>query len=276
MEGRAAKRTNTAKHLMSHINDNSLPNINQKMTKTSKQFRPIVYRQKRTLLYSADQNKRFQLDSKKFRISINKKKEQIFSLEKKCKILKEKNKFNDEIIKEMFTTKGMGGENNNQNNNRNINPVSYRISRNKKKEEEEKKRVAEYKENKKILESVKNQYIIGKQENKKVRVEISLLDEDIKDIESKINQKKNEIINIKNKIKLTEKNKNQKKEILEINEEENKKLSEEIMKFLEKQIDSNKKKLNEKNAIIEKNTKIIEELRNKKIKLEKRIKKKVE
>ena len=267
MEGRAAKRTNTSKHLMSHKNDNSLPNINQKMTKTSKQFRPIVYRQKRTLLYSADQNKRFQLDSKKFRTSINKKKEQIFSLEKKCKILKEKNKFNDEIIKEMFTTKGMAGENNNQNINRNTNLVTYRISRNKKKEEEEKKRVAEYKENKKILESVKNQYIIGKQENKKIRVEISLLDEDIKDIESKINQKKNDIINIKNKIKLTEKNKNQKKEILEINEEENKKLSEEIMKFLEKQIDSNKKKLNEKNDIIEKNTKIIEELRNKKIEL---------
>ena len=139
MEGRTAKRTNTAKHLMRQTNDNSLPNINQKMAKTSAQFRPIIYRQKRTLLYSADQNKRFQLDSKKFRISINKKKEQIFSLEKKCKILKEKNKFNDEIIKEMFTTKGMGGENNNQNNNRNANPVTFRISRNKKKRTKKKK-----------------------------------------------------------------------------------------------------------------------------------------
>ena len=192
MEKKKNKRAKTSKQLIRY-NNCILPQLNSNT--------PLIYKQKRSKLSSAEQNKKFKLDSKKFKVSINKKKEQIFSLEKKCEILKDQNKFNDEIIKEMLTT-------NNKDNKDNINKkqktktfeiTNYNIKR-------DINIVKDYKENKKILENVKNQYIMGKIENKKIKNEIEILDEDIKDIENKINQKKNDIFNIKNKIKITEKN----------------------------------------------------------------------
>ena len=182
MEKKKNKRAKTSKQLIRY-NNCILPQLNSNT--------PLIYKQKRSKLSSAEQNKKFKLDSKKFKVSINKKKEQIFSLEKKCEILKDQNKFNDEIIKEMLTT-------NSKDNKDNINKkqktktfeiTNYNIKR-------DINIVKDYKENKKILENVKNQYIMGKIENKKIKNEIEILDEDIKDIENKINQKKNDIFNI--------------------------------------------------------------------------------
>ena len=78
-----------------------------------------------------------------------------------------------------------------------------------------------------------------------------ILNEDIKDIEKKVQEKKNEIIYLKNKIKISEKNKIQKNEILEKNKKENDKLNEEIIRYLEMQIGSNKEKLEDQNSKIE-------------------------
>ena len=259
-------RTNTAKASLRY--NNNLPPLPNIMSRTSNQFHPIITKKKRTFLYSADQSKKYKLDSEKYRISINKKRIQISNLEKKCKMLKEKNKFNDEIIREMLCIKDNDADN------KIVNQSNPPLNSNKSKENDQYiDRVKDYKKNKKILENVKNEYLIGKQENKKIKSEISVLNEDIKDIEKKVQEKKNEIIYLKNKIKISEKNKIQKNEILEKNKKENDKLNEEIIRYLEMQIGSNKEKLEDQNSKIEYNNKLIQILKNTLNDLESKIKK---
>ena len=248
MENRFAKRTKTAIGSVRFKNSN-LPQINHYFGKTSIHF--FKFKKARTKLASADFSKTYKLDYQKYRNSINLKKEKIYSLEKLCENLQDKAKFNDEIVKEILT------ENNVKTFNMDARPVNKRkiniIDINDK--------VKEYKIINKTVDNIKNEYIKGKVENKKIKTEIWFINEHIKETENNVQLKKNEILNLKNKIKIAEKNKKQKEEILDKKEEENNKLNKEIIKYFEKQIDINKNKLNEENTLIEKNTQLIEKLK---------------
>ena len=256
-------RTKTAKALSRYKNDNNLPFIQNAMSKTSTQFHPIIYK-KRKYVLSADITKKYRLDSEKYKKSINLKKEKIFFLEKKCEILKDKNKFNDEIIKEILINNSSTYINNNQ---RKI------IIKNSKENNQYIERVKDFKKNKPILENARNQYDSEMKENTRIKQEILDLNEDLKAYGNKLEQKKKEIITLKNKMKIVEKNKSQKKELLDKNEEENNKLNEKIVKYLKKQINSNKIELDNRNKSLQNNKQLIEELKKKYDDLEKKLKK---
>ena len=260
MEKRFTKRTLTATYSL-RVKNRNLPQINHILGKTSMHF--FQLKKARAKLASADFTKTYKLDYQKYRNSINMKKEKIYSLEKLCENLQDKAKFNDEVAKEILAG------NNWKTGRMDVPPVNKRkiniidIS----------DKVKEYKIINKTVDNIKNVYIKGKIENKKIKTEIWSINEDIKDTENYIQLKKNEIINLKNKIKIAEKNKKQKEELFDKKEEENNKLNKEIIKYFVKQININKNKLNEKNTLIEKNTQLIEELRMKLKNLESKINK---
>ena len=264
MEIKLSLRNTTPKNSMRY--NVSLPLINQKMGKTSNQFQPFQLIKSHSKIASA---KKLKLDYQKYKKSINLKKEQINTLEKQCKNLKDKNKFNDEVVQEIILRNKKNFKKN-ENNKISIDAHWSTNPQNKKREEE---RVENYKEIKKNLENIKNEYIKGKNENKKIKDEILLLNDDIKDIENKVEQKKNDIINLKNKIKIEEKNKKLKEEILEKEKAENNKLNQDIKTYYEKQIDNNNNKLSEKNEIILKNIQLIVKLKSKLEELEQKVKK---
>ena len=257
---RFAKRTRTAIGSI-RVKNRRLPQININFGKTDINF--FQLKKVRAKLASADFSKTYKLDYQKYRNSINLKKERILSLEKQCESLKDKAKFNDEVIKEILEG------NNYKTINSDIKPLFRRklniININDK--------VKEYKIINKTVENIKNEYIKGKLENKKIKTDIWSIIGVIEEIENNVKQKKNEIIHLKNKIKIAGKNKIQKEEILDKKEEEDNKLNKAIIKYYEKQIVINKNKLNEKNTLIEKNNHLIEELKMKLLKLEEKINK---
>lgn len=236
------------------IQNNNLPSIpNKKMGKTGFQFYSYKTMKNRAFLSSADFTRKYRLDYQKYRDSINSKKEKIFSLEKECKNLKDKTRFNNEIVKEILILNNTNIDTNINNNYKSFNQGKINIKNIEK--------VRNYKIINNTLENIKNKYIKGKLENKKIKTDIWSINDYIKETENNIQQKKNEIINFKNKIKIAEKNKKQKNELLNEKEKENNKVKEEIVKYFKKQIDLNKNKLNEKESLIKEKDELIEKLK---------------
>ena len=265
MEIKLSLRNTIRKNSMRY-NNVSLPPINQKMARTSNQFQTFQLIKTHSKIASA---KKLKLDYQKYKKSINLKKEQINTLKKQCENLKDKNKFNDEVVEEIISR----NKNNLKKKENSIISIDAHRATNPQNKKREEERVENYKEIKKNLENIKNEYIKGKTENKKIKDEILLLNDDIKDIENKVEQKKNDIINLKNKIKIGEKIKKQKEEILEKEKDENNKLNKDIKTYYEKQIDINSNKLSEKNEIILKNIQLIVKLKSKLEELEQKVKK---
>ena len=242
-----------------------LPIISNQMVTT---FNKQSLQKKRRIILSSDQNKKYKLDSKVYQQNINSKKELIIDLEKKCENLKEKNKFNNEIVNEILIR-----NKNHIYNNNNIKSKSPFYKTMKLSSANPSVKAKEYKNKKKTLEDIKTEYFKGKQAINSIKNEIEEIDEDMDDNRTKIEQKKNAINGLKYKIIIASKN----YELLQdnLNKCENKKkaLNEEIIKCLEKQIKANKEKLNDKDKIIKKNEQDINELRIKLEQLQKQIKK---
>jgi len=264
MEIKTYNRIKTSKSSTKYKPNNTLPVINNMMSKTSLQFNPNKkIKKERKFLQSSDISRKYQIDFKNYLSIINTKKEKIFDLERKFKLLNDKNKFNNEIAKELLLKNkkyhycSTSPSEKNEIKNNNI----------------QSDRVKEYKINKQNLDAIKSHYIRKKQDNNNIYNDINEINKNLKFLGNNINQKKNDIEVLKNKIKIAEKNKLQKKGILlqYVNEKNHK--NNEIIKCLEKQINLNKEKLNEKNEIIEKNTQEINDLKIKLEELEKLTKK---
>ena len=166
MKSNISYRASSVKKLHSH--NIILPFLNN-FQKPDSNFNIKQYRNKKDLRYSANQTKKFKLDLEKYKTSISMKKDQIFSLEKKYEILKDKNKFN-EVIQEIISKNNNKTSNSIINNNLNCNNNNNMIKSISKKNNES--RVTNYKKNKKILEIVTNDYMTGKKEKKKIKEEI--------------------------------------------------------------------------------------------------------
>ena len=264
MERKNYNRTKTSKSSTKYKPNNTLPVIFNMMSKTSTQFNSNKkIKKERKFLHSSDISRKYQIDFKNYINSINTKKEKIFDLERKFKLLNDKNKFNNEIAKELLL----------KNKKYQYYATAPSETNEIKNNNTQSERVKEYKNNKKNLDAIKSHYIKKKQDNNNIHNDINEINEDLKFLGNNISQKKNDIEVLKNKIKIAEKNNIQRKVILLQYEKEKKHKNNEIIKCLEKQINLNKEKLNEKNNIIEKNNQEINDLNIKLKELEKLIKK---
>ena len=257
------ERTKNKSTSMRYRMDNTLPPINNMMKKTYNNFNPNINTiKKKKALLSSDLTKKYKLDSQKFQNSINLKKEQINDLQQKCEFIKDKNKFNDEIVNEILIKNKYQNINNNKRSSSVINIMK-----------DEHVTVKQYKKNKNALDVNKRNYIKGKYENQNIENDIKKINENLNDIKTKVIEKKNEMNALKNKLKIAEKDNKEREEVLNHYEGVKKNLNNEIIKSLGKQINLNKEKLNEKNNIIKNNTQEIEDLKRKLEELEKLLKK---
>ena len=242
-----------------------LPLISNQMITT---FNKQSFKKKRRIILSSDQNKKYKLDSKVYQQNINSKKELINDLEKKCENLKEKNKFNNEIVNEILVRNKTPIYNNIDNKNKRPFYKTMKL-----RSANSSAKAKEYKNKKKILEDIKTEYFKGKQAINNIKNEIEEIDEDMDDNKTIIEQKKIAINGLKNKIMIATKNYELVQDNLNKCENKKKALSEEIIKCLEKQIKANKEKLKDKDEIIKKNEQDINELITKLEQLQKQIKK---
>ncbi len=256
---RAKNKSTTLRYRM----DNILPPINNMMRNTYNNFNPNINTiMKKKELLSSDLTKKYKLDSKKFQSSINLKKQQIEDLQKKCEFIKDKNKFNNEIVNELLIKNKYKSINKNKRSSSVIDTTKG-----------EHVTVKQYKKNKNALDVNKRNYIKGKYENENIENNIKEINENLNDIKNKVMEKKNEMNGLKNKLKIAEKDYKEREGVLNHYESVKNNLNNEIIKSLGKQINLNKEKLNEKNNIIKNNTQEIEDLKRKLEELEKLLKK---
>ena len=271
MERKKPVRTKTTRSVGVLKTNAFLPLLSNKMGRTFNNFK--IKKTEKILLLS-EINKKYKLDSRAYQQNINLKKELINDLQKECEYLKDKNKFNNEIVNEILIINNNNNYDNSNNIDKNKNIIKRKILiRAKSRSIKPSSKAKDYKNKKKSLDVIKTEYIREKQEILNLKNEIEEINEDLNENKNVIEQKKNAINGLKNKIIIAGKNYEIIKEMLEKCESEKKALNEEIIKCLGKQIKVNKEKLNEKDNIIKKNEKDINELKNKLEQLEKLIKK---
>ena len=226
------------------------PIESNKMKISSKNLYQAI--KKRCINHTPDYNKKILLDISSYKSIIKKKDNEINLIQNKKRILEGRQKFNEDIANKIFL-KDIDVENTIMKNNTkillgsNINTNNEKIANN-------------YKTNVNKLEDKKKEYLDGKKEIADLKNELAEYDNSILNIESKISQKKKEINNQKNKINIAQNNKNQRKEILE--KEEQKQFNEKNnIKSLNEEIKRNENISNENNLKIKNNEKEIEALK---------------
>ena len=226
-------------------NSMSLPYIN---SVSKKQISQTNF--KKDLLNSPIKEQKYKLDVKRFTYNLNSKKKMLDSLKKECEKIKNIGKSSNKTIEIPLKF-----DSNEYEYLRNSDRKIKILNRNKQRDE----KVKSYKETKANLELSRYEYNTRNHENIKIKSEIKTIDDEIKNIENKINERNNDVKNIKIKIGLAKKNNKEIMQLLEDGKERNIKLN--YIKELEIQKNINLNKLKETNQIINKNQNEINELK---------------
>ena len=239
---------NLEKRISRYKNSVNLPIINNN---SSRRYL-LKVNSKNNIINSSIKGQKYKLDVKKYQTNIITKKKKLDFLKKECQQLKKRESSTDKLINISLKLES-----------KEFHPKTQDdlifLEREDSAKREDK--VTNYKEKKNKLELTRKEYSFRSEENYRIKYEINILNNDIKDIEDKITGKINDVKNIKNKIETNKKNIRDIKQIIKDNKERNRKLN--YIHQLEKERYSNINKLNETNKTIKNNEDEINELRKK-------------